>query len=172
MRQHNNIRHMVLMSLFTAISLTIFVAEAQIPFTPMIPGIKLGLSNIITLVLITRYTRKDAFCVMSVKIILGSLFSGQFMSLIYSAAGGIVCFFAMSITSALLKKKSVWFTSITGAVFHNIGQIIAAAAVFRSWSVIYYLPFLIVSAVITGLITGITAQTVCERLDRLDNKNG
>ncbi|MDO5560328.1 MAG: Gx transporter family protein [Oscillospiraceae bacterium] len=168
MQHTTKVRHMVLMALYTAISLTLFVAEAQIPFTPMIPGIKLGLSNIMTLIIITRYTKKDALTVMIIKIILGSLFSGQIMGLIYSLAGGVLCFSAMSISSWALRKNYLWFTSILGAVFHNTGQILAAAAVFRSWSVIYYYPFLIISAVITGLATGITASCILKRLKKPD----
>lgn len=84
------------------------------------------------------------------------------MSLFYSLSGGILSLLAMSIVLYITKKKTIWFASVVGAIFHNIGQILAAVVVLGSWTVICYLPVLLISGCITGLITGL----ITEFLDR------
>ena len=167
MLQYTKTKKIVRMSLFTAIALIIFVIEAQIPFVPIIPGIKLGLANIVTLILISCFTYKEAFTVLIIRIILGSIFSGQMVCFFYSLSGGIFCFIAMAISSKLLKRSNMWFTSIIGGLFHNIGQMTAALIILRSWNVVYYFPVLIVSGIVTGFVVGVTAEIICKRIKNI-----
>ncbi len=155
------------MSLFTAIALIVFVIEAQIPFVPAIPGIKLGLANIVTLILISCFSYREAFTVLMLRIILGSFFSGQMVSFFYSLAGGIFCFIAMFISSKLLKQSNMWFTSIICGLFHNIGQMTAAVIILKSWNVVYYFPLLIVSGIVAGFAVGVTAESICKRMKKI-----
>lgn len=161
-----NSRRITILAMLTSLSLIIFMLEAQLPPIAPIPGIKLGLANIITLVTLFWYGRRDAFIVLMLRIALSTVFAGTMLSLLYSAAGGILCFIVMSLALGALRDK-LWVLSILGAIAHNIGQIAAAAAITATWQVVAYLPILIVSAILTGTFTGIAAQIIVKRLKPL-----
>ena len=141
-----SVKHLVMLALFTTMALTIFVVEAQIPVPVPIPGVKLGLANVITLIVLVVYRPRDAFAVLVLRILLGSIFTGTPVSLLYSLTGGII--------------------SIVGAVLHNVGQILAAIAAMQSVQVIAYFPFLLVTGCITGFFTGIAADRVIHFLPK------
>lgn len=152
------------LSLLTAISLVIFTVEAQLPPIAPIPGIKMGLANVITLVTLVWFGRKDAFFVLMVRILLGSVFTGAVTSLMYSLAGGILCFIVMSVLIGLFDLKQLWVVSVFGALAHNIGQLIVASLVTETPQVILgYFPILSVSAVVAGAFTGVLAWLVVKR---------
>lgn len=151
------------MSMLTAIALIIFIVEAQLPPLAPIPGIKMGLANVITMVTLVWFGRKEAFTVLMLRIILGSIFSGQMMSFMYSLAGGLLCFLVMSLTMKIFKVNQLWIVSVLGALFHNIGQIAVAVIMTGTWQIIGYFPILAVSAVITGAFTGLAAACVIKR---------
>ena len=151
------------LSLLTAISLIIFTVEAQLPPITPIPGIKMGLANVITLVTLVWFGRKDAFFVLIIRIFLGSFFTGAVTSLIYSFAGGILCFIVMSVLIKLFDLKQLWVVSVFGALSHNIGQLIIASFITMTPQVFAYFPILAVSAVVTGTFTGILAWLVVKR---------
>lgn len=151
-------------ALLTAIALTIFMIEAQIPAPIPIPGIKLGLANIITVFAIFAYTPKDALLILSVRVFMGSVFSGQISTLLYSAAGGLMCFMVMLLVRKILTDKQLWVASVIGAVFHNIGQITVAIVVTGTPGIIVYLPILMVSGIAAGLFTGLCTQFLYQKL--------
>ena len=155
------------LALLTAIALTIFMVEAQIPALTTIPGVKLGLANIVTVYTVFALGLGDALLVLSARVFLGAVFSGQMMTLIYSAAGGLLSWCALCVLRKLLTGEQIWLASPVAAVFHNLGQLLAAAAVLRSWSVMAYLPYLIIAAVLAGLFTGIAAQALVKRLNKI-----
>ena len=155
-----SVKHLVMLAMFTTMALTIFVVEAQIPIPVPIYGVKLGLANVITLIVLVVYRPRDAFAVLVMRILLGSLFTGTLVSMIYSLSGGILCFLGMALLCRLLHRKHLWFISMIGAVLHNVGQIAAAIVVMQSVQVIVYFPFLLVSGCITGIFTGIAADRV------------
>lgn len=144
--------------MFTTLALIIFTIESAIPPFVPVPGIKLGLANIITLVVLMSFSPKDAFFVLLTRIFLSTLLFGQAMSLLYSLAGGIFCFIAMSLVNRLLQKHFLYLTSIIGALFHNLGQILVAYLLTFVPGVFSYLPFLLLSGILTGLFTGLCAQ--------------
>lgn len=153
-------RKITFIAMLTAIALTIFIVEVQIPALVPIPGIKLGLANVITLFALMTLSRKEAFLILMLRIILGSVFAGSIMSCMYSLAGGIVCFAFMSGAICFMRENMLWCTSIVGAIGHNIGQIVVAVMVTHTIQIAWYLPVLLISAVITGLFTGLITQTV------------
>lgn len=161
------VRRITLLALLTAIALTIFMAEAQIHPFPPIPGVKLGLANIVTVYVMFVMGPGDALLVLSARIFLGAVFSGQPMTLIYSVAGGFLSWCALCLLRKALTREHIWLASPVAAIFHNLGQLLAAAAVLRSWAVMAYLPYLIIAAVLFGLFTGIAAQALIRRLDRI-----
>lgn len=154
------------LALFTAIALTIFVLENQIPIPIAISGVKLGLANIVTIYLINKYNTKEAILVLIVRIVLGSIFTGQIVSFWYSLVGGLLSLSVMSLANRLQKGQNIWFTSILGGIFHNIGQIIVAIIVMGSTSVIYYLSILGICGIVTGLFTGLIVQAFIKSTKR------
>ena len=160
-----NVKKLVQLSLFTVIAVTIFVIEAAFPALAPIPGIKLGLANIVTLVLFLYYPPKDVFLVLLARIMLASVLNGQMMSFLYSLSGGLFCFAAMFFCNRLLHKKYIYITSITGALFHNVGQLLAAFLLLRSWGIAVYIPVLMISGIVTGLFTGLCAHFFRKKMD-------
>lgn len=164
-----DIKKMTALAMFSVIALTIFMLESTIgPIVP-IPGIKLGLANIVTLLVLVLYGPKEALFVLIIRILLGSMFGGQMISFFYSLAGGLLCWLIMSVINAFLHEKFLVMTSMCGAAAHNVGQILAAIVITQSISVIAYLPVLMVSALITGCFTGLAAQAASGRLQKLKN---
>lgn len=152
-----NTKKMVLIALYTAMALGIYALESIL--SPLIPlvGVKLGLSNVVVLVAIYTLGKREAFLVLMLRIALSFLLFGNAMSALFSLGGGLLCFGAMSVVSAFLDKTQIWAVSITGAIFHSLGQIIVAYFVTGQKEIFYYLAVMILSSVITGLFTGLCA---------------
>ena len=151
-------------ALFTAVALTIFVVELAIPSVG-IPGVKLGLANIVTVAAVFLIGPWDAGAILLCRILLGGIFTGQAMALWYSLAGGTLCWLTMFALRHVVTKKQIWVMSVVGAAAHNIGQILVALLVTRTSAILYYLPVLMVSGVLAGLFTGAAAQLTANRLD-------
>lgn len=160
-------RRVTLLALLTAIALTIFMAEAQLPVLLPIPGIKLGLANIVTVYAVFVLGPADALLVLVCRVFLGAVFSGQMMTLLYSLGGGLLAWLVMVLLRGLLTQEQIWLCSPVAAIFHNLGQLLVAAAVMRTWTVMAYLPYLLLAGVVTGLFTGAAAQALLKRLNRL-----
>lgn len=158
-------RRLALDALLTAVALAIYVVELQLPHFVPIPGVKLGLANIITLFSLTLLTPADAGAILVCRMILGSLFSGNMMALIYSASGGALCFAVTLLMRGRLSRRQLWVAGVLGAAAHNLGQIAAAILITGTPELIYYLPALMISGVVTGLLTGLTAQFAVLRLE-------
>ena len=154
------------LALLTAVALTIFLAEAQLPVLP-IPGVKLGLANIVTVYAMFVLGPGDALLILHGRVILGAVFSGQMMTLAYSAAGGLLSWLVLALLRRLLTPRQIWLASPVSALFHNLGQLLAAAAITRSWAVLAYLPYLVLAGAAAGLFTGLAAQALIQRLERL-----
>ena len=151
------IRKLTITAVLSALSLGIFVLESQIP--PLIPvyGVKLGLANVVTLYTKATLGTRAALAVLFIKIFLGNFFAGSAVSLIYSIFGGVLCFSAEILMFKLVTKKQMWAVSITGAIFHNIGQIIAAIILMGTEKILWYLTILIPVGIVTGTFTGLCA---------------
>lgn len=158
-------------ALLTAIALTIFMVEAQLPALAPVPGIKLGLANIVTVYAMFALGPADTLAILLCRIFLGSLFSGQLMTMFYSLGGGMTCYVLMLLLRKLLTKKQIWVCGILGAVAHNIGQICVAILITRTPGLLYYLPVLMVSGIIAGCFTGLCAQFLMGRMERIRKKN-
>ena len=164
------VQKMVLLAMLSTIALTIFVVESMLPPLAPIPGIKLGLANVVTLILLVCFNEKDALLVLLIRILLGSICAGQLMSFLYSLCGGLLCFITMALINRLLKKHFIFITSVFGALAHNAGQIFVAIVMTSSLSILVYLPILLISAVLTGLFTGFCAWFAAPRLTGIFNK--
>ena len=154
------------LALLTAIALTIFLVEAQLPAAP-IPGVKLGLANIVTVYAVFALGPRDALMVLCARVFLGAVFSGQMMTLLYSGVGGLLSWLALCLLCRLLDRKQMWLASPVAGMCHNVGQLLAAAGVMRTWAVLAYLPYLVIAGVVAGLFTGVAAQVLDGRLEKL-----
>lgn len=152
------------MALLTALALIIFVLEAQIPNPVKIPGIKLGLANIITVYAMFALGARETLMILLCRVLLGSLFSGQVLTFFYAMSGGLMSYLTMLVMRKIITERQIWVASAVSAVFHNIGQIIAAVFITRTPAVVSYLPVLVASGIITGTFTGLCAQLVVRRL--------
>ena len=150
------------MALLTAIALTIFVLEAQLPVAA-IPGMKLGLANIITVYAVFVIGFREAASILFCRIFLGSIFAGNFSSILYSAAGGFVAILVSIGLRRILKKNQLWVAGCLGAVGHSIGQMSMAVVMTGTPSIAIYLPVMIAISIVTGLFTGLCAQMLVNR---------
>lgn len=157
-------KQLTTMALLTAIALAIHVVEAQIPPLIAIPGVKLGLANIITVYAAFSIGGGAAAMILIARILLGSMFGGGVMSMMYSLAGGVLCLLITLVLRKILTVKQIWVAGVMGAVAHNIGQILVAVVVTGTPSIVSYLPILLISGVITGTFTGFAAQAVVNRM--------
>lgn len=151
------------LALLTAIALIIFIIELRIPNLVPIPGVKLGLANIVTVYAVYKYSAKEVAMVVFSRVLLGSIFGGNISAIIYSMAGAVMCLIGMLAVKRLVPVSFIWLSSIIGAILHNTGQIIVAIIIMRSFVVIYHYPYLIISGCIAGAFTGICAQIMIKR---------
>ena len=151
---------------FTALALIFSYVETLIPIQFGVPGIKLGLANLIIVIVLYKTDWREALLLSVVRIILAGFIFGSLFSIIYSLAGGILSLAVM----ALLKRTdrfSVAGISIAGGVCHNIGQLIVAMVVVETYQVGYYLPVLLIAGLITGAVIGAIAGEVLKRIRNL-----
>ena len=155
------------LALLTTVALIIFVIEANIPPLTSVPGVKMGLANIVTLSVFYLYGRNDALMVLLTRVVLGAFASGQIMTLPYSLSGGLLCFLICALLFPLFPLKRLWLLSVIGAIFHNIGQISVAIAITGTPEILWYLPILMVSGIISGFFTGHCAQYLLTHMKKL-----
>ena len=160
-------KKLTLLSLLTAIALTIFMVEAQIPALVPIPGVKMGLANIVTVFTVFALGAKEGAAVLFVRIFLGAVFAGNFSTIFYSAAGGICAILVTILLKKILTGKQLWVAGCFGAIAHSIGQMCAAVTLTRTPSLLIYLPVMVVISIITGIFTGLCAQFLLNRGDKL-----
>lgn len=156
-------KKLTVMALLTAIALTIFMVEAQIPALVPIPGIKLGLSNIITVFAVFAMGPGEAAAILFVRIFLGAVFGGNFSTILYSGAGGACAILVTILLRRILTKRQLWVAGALGAIGHSVGQMAMAVALTATPGLFIYLPVMILCSVITGTFTGLCAQILVNR---------
>ena len=151
------------LGVFAALAIIFGYIESLIPFHIGVPGVKLGVANIITVVMLYKAGLKEAGLVTVMRVFVsGFLFSNAF-SILYSLSG---CILSLSIMGYLKKRDwfSIYGVSMAGGIAHNIGQIAIASIVMETVSIWYYLPVLMISGVLTGLVIGIVSNEMLERI--------
>lgn len=151
---------------FTALALIFSYVETLIPIQFGIPGAKLGLANLVIVIVLYKTDWKEALLLSVVRIILSGFIFGNLFSIIYSLAGGIL---SLAVMAAIRKDKgfSVIGVSMAGGVCHNIGQLIVAMIVVQTYQVGYYLPVLLIAGLATGTLIGVISSGVLKRLSNL-----
>lgn len=148
---------------FTALALIFSYVETLIPFNFGIPGVKLGLANLIIVIALYKMKLSDVYLLSIVRVLLNGFIFGNYFSIIYSLAGGILSLSVMAFLKRT-KKFSLLGISMAGGVMHNIGQLIIAMIIVETFSVVYYVPVLLISGLITGLVIGIASGEMLKRL--------
>jgi heptaprenyl diphosphate synthase len=161
-------RRLVFLSLLIGMGSALHVAEGLLPLPLPLPGVKLGLANIVTLWALSNYGTRNGLIVALSRVLLGSLIGGVFLSpgFLLGLTGAV----ASTLVMALLLKYTDCFSligiSLAGAVGHNMGQLLAASLILKSSLIFSYLPVLLLASIPTGLFTGCVLKSLQERLDR------
>ncbi len=149
-----------------ALAFTFSYLESLLPINLGIPGIKLGLANLVTVTAIYLLPAGSAFGIAVVRILLSGLTFGNAVSLIYSLCGGLLSFAVM--LACRRTKLSPVGVSIIGGITHNAGQLTAAAILLGTPRIVYYMPVLLIAGTVTGLLIGIVANMIINRLKKAD----
>lgn len=152
---------------FISLALILSYIETLIPIRFGTPGIKLGLANLVVVIILYKTDWKEALVLSVTRIVLSGFIFGSLFSIIYSLAGGILSLAVMALT-ARSGRFSVTGVSMAGGVSHNIGQLITAMIAVSTYQVGYYLPVLLIAGLITGALIGVTADAVIKRIRSLD----
>ena len=158
-------RKLTRMALLTGIALTIFMVEAQLPGLTPVPGIKLGLSNIVTVYAVFTMGPGPAAEILFYRVFLGAVFAGQMSTIFYSGAGGVLAILVTILSRKILSRKQIWIAGVLGAIAHSVGQMIAALLITQTPGLIAYLPVMILVSIFTGAFTGFCAQFLTERFE-------
>lgn len=161
----NKSKKIALFGIMVALAFTFSYLESLIPFNFAIPGVKLGLANLVVVVALYIMKPTEAFFIAIIRILLAGLTFGNVYSLAYSLCGGILSFVVMLLVKKT--KLSVIGVSMLGGVCHNIGQIIVAAIVMETARIAYYLPVLLGAGLVTGLLMGIISKLVVNRFEKI-----
>ena len=149
-----------------ALSMILSFVESQIPPLMAVPGVKMGLPNIVMVFMLYKIGAKDTAIVSILRVILVGILFGTPLSMIYSLVGA-----ALSLIGMILLKKTNLFAPVTvsvaGGILHNIGQIATACLVMETAQIAYYLPVLLISGTIAGILIGLCAAMILKRLDKM-----
>ena len=164
-----NTKQLTLAALLTALALALSWVERFIPFALFIPlpGVKLGLANVVTLFALCRLGAPMAFTVLAARVFLGALFAGNFSALLYSAMGGFLAL-AVMLLALRCRRFSIYGVSVLGAAGHNIGQVGAAMITLGSTSVLGYLPLLLLTGLLSGSLTGALTAGLFRAMDAVN----
>ena len=152
------------MGLLVALAMILSYVESLIPAFVAVPGVKVGLANIVVIFALYTLGPVEALTVSLLRVILSSFLFGSILSLLYSLSGALLSLGGM-IVMKKLKIFSTLVVSVTGGVLHNVGQILVACLVLETDVLLYYLPVLILSGVVTGAVIGIIGSLVIKRLE-------
>lgn len=161
------LRKIINISMLLSIGVVLSIIESFIPiFNGIIPGLKIGLSNIIILYVLYRYNFKDTLYIVILKVLLVAILrTGFSINFYFSIVGGILSVIFMYLTKKT--KLSIIGVSIIGSIFHLIGQIIVAIVLLNSFNLIYYLPYLIIFGSISGFIIGLITKDILVKTEKI-----
>lgn len=156
-------KKIAVLALAIALAMILSFVESQIPAFVAIPGVKIGLANIAVVFVLYKLGWKEAVLISLVRVFMVSVLFGTAVSLFYSVAGAV-----LSLTGMVLLRKTGLFStvavSVTGGVLHNVGQILMACLLLETNVIVYYLPFLILSGVIAGVVIGVVSAIMVNRV--------
>ena len=157
------IQRLSALSLTVAVAMLLSYIEAQLPAFTAVPGIKVGLANIAVIFALYRFGIKDAVVISIIRVTMISLLFGSVVSRAYGFSGAVVSLALMAVLKRFSPLTPIG-VSVAGGVAHNIGQIAVACILVRSAAVAYYLPVLLISGTVAGIVTGVAAGILVKRL--------
>ena len=161
----NNTKKLTLLAMMITFAIVLSYIESKIPAFVAVPGVKIGLANIVVIFVLYKLGIKEAIVISGVRVFIISMLFGNPVSMIYSIAGAILSLAVMFILKKLTPLKEV-AVSVVGGVMHNVGQIAVASVILDTNVVVYYLPFLILSGTIAGIAVGVAAAVLVKRINR------
>ncbi len=169
--KNNKVKNIAFYAMMIALALIFSYLESFIPINALIPipGVKLGFANIVVVFALYIMKPRDAFFIAIIRVLLSGLLFGNPMTIAYSLAGGMLSLFVMWLTKKT--KLSVMGVSMLGGICHNIGQLLVAVVLTETIRIAYYLPVLLISGMITGLLMGFAAKLVIDRLEHIKKDN-
>lgn len=156
-------KKLAFLSVATALAMILAFVESQIPPLSAVPGVKIGLANVVTLFLLYKLGWREAACVALIRVLLSSLLFGSFVSLTYSAFGAVISLLVMIPAKRFLPFSEIG-VSVFGALFHNLGQILAAWIFLGNGAILYYLVPLSLSGTLAGIAVGILGGVIATRV--------
>lgn len=158
-------KHIAYLGLLLTLALILSYVELLIPMFVAIPGVKLGLANLVVLICLYIYPAKYAFFISGMRVVLAGLLFGTMFSVMYSLAGAVLSFVVMILAKKVF-KLGILGVSILGGVFHNVGQLLVAITVVSNYRIGYLFPYLLLSGILTGAIIGFIANAVVPYLKK------
>ncbi len=158
-------KRIVFLALMVSIALVLHIVESGIPaLVFIVPGLRLGLANIVSVVMIYRFRVSEALGVLVLRILMASIFAGGVSMFLYSISGGLLSFVVMLLVKKFnFLKLSVSGVSMLGAIFFNVGQLIVAAIMIETLSIMAYLPVMGIASILTGFFVGLVSKYLIER---------
>ena len=156
-------KNIALFAMLTAVALILSYVESLIPVLVAVPGVKLGITNIVVIFALYRLGTKEAAALSLLRVVLVSFLFGNAFSFLYSLAGAVLSL-AVMILLKRIDKFSATGVSVAGAVSHNVGQILVAIVVLSTEKLVLYLPVLAVTGVLAGIVTGLSASVLLKRV--------
>ena len=171
MQKNSNLRKLVFIALLTAQGIILGLLEQAIPFPfTFAPGAKLGLANIVTLISLYTLSFKEVVLVVVMKTLMTTVLGGTFSTFLYSGMGALVSFIGMYLVMQLGEKRvSMIGVSATGGILHNVGQLMVASWMAKSWTVLLYLPAMSIVGIFAGVAIGIAANYAITHVKLLKN---
>ncbi len=158
-------KHVAYLGLLLTLALILSYVESLIPVFVSIPGVKLGLANLVVLICLYAYPSKYAFLISGMRVILAGLLFGSMFSILYSLTGAFFSLIVMLFAKKVL-KMGILGVSVLGGVFHNIGQLLVAIVVVSNYRIGYLFPYLLLSGIITGAVIGVIANGIVPYLKK------
>lgn len=159
-------RKIAYMGMFIAVAMVFSYVESLIPVNIAVPGVKLGLANLVTIVVMFKIDVRSAWVISLIRVVLSALLFGNLSIMVYSLAGAVLSLLVMTLCMKL-KIFGLLGTSILGAVSHNAGQIIMAAIHMKSGNIMLYIPVLCISGTIAGICIGLAGAVLVRNLPKL-----
>jgi len=165
----SRLRKLMFISLLVAQGVVLGILENMIPYPfGFAPGAKLGLANLITIIAIFTMPKRDSFLLLWLRLFLTTLLGGTLSTFLYSMSGALLSYFGMLLVKKLGPKRvSIVGISATGGFMHNVGQLVMASLIAKSWTVMLYLPVLSFLGILSGIAIGIAANFLLQRVETL-----
>ncbi len=160
------IKKITFLAIFVALSMMLSFVERQVPPLVAVPGIKMGLANIAVVFTLYKFSIKEAAAVSILRVLLVSLIFGNTLSMAYAFCGAVFSLVGMALLKSFTKFSSI-SVSVIGGVLHNIGQIVVAYFVTSTSELVYYLPVLLVSGTLSGVVIGLIAGIIVKRFEKI-----